>query len=172
MGVSTPSLLIPSVGVTMPAPADAAAVGRDLSRKVQAAFLDGEVDSVHIAYSAFKSTMSQVPTVEQLLPLDASAGEEGDDGDAPDAGADYLFEPDPTSIIGYLLPRLLEVRVLHALLEAGASEQAARMTAMDTATRNASEMIDSLTVDMNRARQAAITTELMEIIGGAEALNG
>ncbi|MFM7553064.1 MAG: F0F1 ATP synthase subunit gamma, partial [Actinomycetota bacterium] len=86
--------------------------------------------------------------------------------------SEYVFEPDPNSIIGFLLPRLVEVRVLHGLLESAASEQGARMTAMDSATRNASEMIERLTLELNRARQAAITKELMEIIGGAEALNG
>lgn len=150
----------------MPTAEDAGPIAREIARTAQRAYLAGEVDRVVIAYSAFKSTMTQVPTVEQLLPL-----QHHDEPERHDEGHEYVFEPNPTEIIGYLLPRLVEVRVLHALLEAGASELASRMTAMDSATRNASEMIDRLTLQMNRARQAQITTELMEIISGAEALN-
>lgn len=154
--------------IPMPAVADAAGVARDISRQAQRLFLDGEIDDVRVVYSAFKSTMTQVPTVEALLPLH----KEEEDEPTTQSGHDYVFEPDAGQIVSTLLPRLVEVRVLHALLEAGASELAARMTAMDSATRNASEMIEKLTLEMNRARQAQITTELMEIIGGAEALNG
>lgn len=150
----------------MPTAQDAGPTARELARTVQRAYLAGDVDRVVVAYSAFKSTMSQVPTVEQLLPL-----QHHDEPEGHNEGHEYVFEPNPNEIIGYLLPRLVEVRILHALLEAGASELAARMTAMDSATRNASEMIDRLTLQMNRARQAQITTELMEIISGAEALN-
>ena len=150
----------------MPTAQDAGPVARDLARTLQRSYLAGDVDRVFVAYSAFKSTMTQVPTVEQLLPL-----QHHDEPEGHDAGHEYVFEPNPNEIIGYLLPRLVEVRILHALLEAGASELASRMTAMDSATRNASEMIDRLTLQMNRARQAQITTELMEIISGAEALN-
>lgn len=150
----------------MPTAQDAGPVARELARTAQRAYLSGEVDRVVVAYSAFKSTMTQVPTVEQLLPL-----QHHDEDEGHNEGHEYVFEPHPLVIIGYLLPRLVEVRILHALLEAGASELASRMTAMDSATRNASEMIDRLTLQMNRARQAQITTELMEIISGAEALN-
>lgn len=150
----------------MPTAQEAGPIARDLGRILQNAYLSGEVDRVVVAYSAFKSTMTQTPTVEQLLPL-----QHHDEPEGHAAGHEYVFEPNPNEIIGYLLPRLVEVRILHALLEAGASELAARMTAMDSATRNASEMIDRLTLQMNRARQAQITTELMEIISGAEALN-
>ncbi len=150
----------------MPTAQEAGPIARDLARDAQRLYLAGEVDRVVVAYSAFKSTMSQVPTVEQLLPL-----EHHDTTEDHESGHEYVFEPNPNEIIGSLLPRLVEVRILHALLEAGASELAARMTAMDSATRNASEMIDRLTLQMNRARQAQITTELMEIISGAEALN-
>ncbi|MDG2308120.1 MAG: ATP synthase F1 subunit gamma [Candidatus Binatia bacterium] len=150
----------------MPAAKDAAALARELSRALQRSYLAGEVDRVVVAYSAFKSTMTQIPTIEQLLPL-----QHHDEPEGHAEGHEYVFEPNPIEIIGSLLPRLVEVRILHALLEAGASELASRMTAMDSATRNASEMIDRLTLQMNRARQAQITTELMEIISGAEALN-
>jgi len=150
----------------MPAAPEAGPVARDVARGLQQAYLSGEVDRVVVVYSAFQSAMTQTPTVEQLLPL-----QHHDEPEDRDAGHEYVFEPNPHEIIGTLLPRLVEVRVLHALLEAGASELAARMTAMDSATRNAAEMIDRLTLQMNRARQAQITTELMEIISGAEALN-
>jgi F-type H+-transporting ATPase subunit gamma len=149
----------------MPPAATASGVARSLARQAEQLFTAGEVDSVHLIYSAFRSAISQVPTTERLLPFEREALRERDD-----TGTDYLFEPSPDEIIGYLLPRLLEVRILHGLLEAGASEQGARMSAMDSATRNASEMIGRLTLEMNRARQAAITKELMEIVGGAEAL--
>ncbi|MEO2168267.1 MAG: ATP synthase F1 subunit gamma [bacterium] len=154
--------------VNMPAVADAPAVARDISRQVQHLFLEGEFDDIRIVYSAFKSAMTQTPTVEELLPLRKTE----EDGPTSQSGHDYVFEPGESQLIATLLPRLIEVQVLHALLEAGASELAARMTAMDSATRNASEMIERLTLEMNRARQAQITTELMEIISGAEALNG
>jgi F-type H+-transporting ATPase subunit gamma len=144
----------------------ASAVAREVAGKVARAFIADEIDSAYIVFSAFQSTLSQVPTLEKLLPF-ARAEE-----DATAPGLDYLFEPGPEEILGTLLPRLVEVRILHALLEAGASEQAARMAAMDSATRNASDMIERLTLEMNRTRQAAITTELMEIISGAEALKG
>src|SRR5207247_8274274 len=115
-----------------------------------------------LIYNRFRSAISQVPTVVQLLPV------------APPAGhtrpVDYLFEPTRAELLARLLPRYIEALISQALLEAAASEHGARMTAMDNATTNASEMIDRLTLSMNRARQAAIKTELMEIISGPEAL--
>jgi F-type H+-transporting ATPase subunit gamma len=151
----------------MPSVFEAANVARALAREIVRRFVDDEFDAIFLLYSNFRSALSQVPTVEQLLPFERHAA-----SDHHGQALDYVFEPSPQEIIGYLLPRLVEVRILRALLEAGASEQAAAMTAMDSATRNASQMIDRLTLQMNRARQAAITKELMEIIGGAEALNG
>jgi len=151
----------------MPAVLEAANVARDLARDVARRFVADEFDAIYLVYSSFRSALSQIPTIEQLLPFERHAEES-----SPQTSLDYLFEPGPEEIIGYLLPRLIEVRILHGLLEAGASEQAAAMTAMDSATRNASQMIERLTLQMNRARQAAITKELMEIIGGAEALKG
>jgi F-type H+-transporting ATPase subunit gamma len=151
----------------MPATGGATPTARELAAAATQAFLEDEVDAVYLVYSHFKSALSQVPTIERLLPFERRKHEE-----QSGPQADYVFEPDPQQIMGFVLPRLIEVRILHAILEAGASEQAARMAAMDSATRNASEMIDRLTLEMNRARQAAITTELMEIIGGAEALKG
>jgi F-type H+-transporting ATPase subunit gamma len=151
----------------MPAVLEAASVARELAREVARRFVDDEFDAVFLVYSHFKSALTQIPTVEQLLPFERHVEEV-----PAQSSLDYVFEPGPKEIVGYLLPRLVEVRILHGLLEAGASEQAAAMAAMDSATRNASEMIDRLTLQMNRARQAAITKELMEIIGGAEALKG
>jgi F-type H+-transporting ATPase subunit gamma len=151
----------------MPATGDSTNLARELARVASQSFLEDQVDAVYVVYSHFKSALSQVPTIERLLPFERLAPSQ-----QPGAHADYIFEPDPQQIMGFVLPRLIEVRILHSILEAGASEQAARMAAMDSATRNAAEMIERLTLEMNRARQAAITTELMEIIGGAEALKG
>ena len=141
-------------------------LARDISADVSRRFLAGEAGRVFIVYTRFRSAISQEPVVAQLLPLDAQPVESEES-----AGPDYVFEPDPATILGSLLPRYVETKVYHAMLESVASEHGARMTAMDNATRNASEMIDKLTLEMNRARQASITTELMEIVGGAEALN-
>jgi len=146
----------------------AADLARSLARRAEERFVSGDVGRIFLIYSQFRSALSQVPVIEQLLPFTRPEGAEADAG----SEIDYLFEPGPAEIIGYLLPRLLEVRILRGLREAAASEQAARMTAMDSATRNASEMISRLTLEMNRVRQAAITKELMEIISGAEALKG
>jgi F-type H+-transporting ATPase subunit gamma len=118
-------------------------------------------------YNEFKSAMTQVATDEILFPLQVSAEDQ-----AEVAGTEpFIFEPDKQSLLDVLVPMYIEVTLLRALYESTASELGARMTAMDSATKNASDMIDSLTLQYNRARQAAITTELMEIIGGAEALN-
>ena len=124
----------------------------------------GRVDRVELLYSAFRSALSQVPTIETLLPVAVKR-----EGTAP---LEHLMEPDRASLLDRLLPQFVEVRIYRALLEAAASEQGARMTAMDSATSNAAKMIFSLTLAMNRARQAAITKELMEIVSGAEALKG
>lgn len=144
----------------------------DLARRIAAdvsrRFVAGEAGTVHIIYTQFRSAITQEPVAVQLLPLTTA-----DDGDeAGEQGPDYVFEPDPGFILGSLLPRYVETKVYHAMLEAMASEHGSRMTSMDSATRNAGEMIDKLTLQMNRARQAGITTELMEIVSGAEALNG
>ena len=129
-----------------------------------ARFAAAETDAVYLIYSRFRSALSQVPTVVPLLPVKASAG----DG----SNVEYLFEPDRAALLARLLPRYVEALVTQAVLEAIASEHGARMTAMDNATSNASDMIDRLTLSMNRARQAGITKELMEIVSGAEALKG
>jgi F-type H+-transporting ATPase subunit gamma len=132
-----------------------------------AAFLDGRVDSVHVVYNEFKSVIQQRVVVEQVLPLapiELTAAEEA----APQA--EYIYEPSPQRIFDALLGRLVEAQILRALLESAAAEQAARMTAMDAATRNSAEMIDGLTLTMNKVRQAAITREIIEVVSGAQAL--
>ncbi len=143
------------------------ALAREIVGDVLGRFERGEAGSIHIVYSQFRSALSQQPRIDRLLPVEAPAAE-----DEQAALREYLFEPSPAELLASLLPRYVETRVYRALLEASASEHGARMTAMDNATRNASEMIDRLTLAMNRARQAGITTELMEIVGGAEALKG
>lgn len=128
-------------------------------------FENGEFDVCTLFYSEFKNIMTQFPTAQQLIPALSP--------EKPDDNTDnifYEYEPDEEEILGELLPRNISVQVFRALLENGASEQGARMAAMDNATRNAGEMIDSLTLSYNRQRQAQITKELIEIISGAEAL--
>ena len=133
------------------------------------AFIAADVDRVVVVYNEFKSVMSQRVVVEQLLPIrrsdvDATEGTPG----AP--GIDYLYEPSAQEIFNQLLPRYIEVQVYRALLESNAAEHAARMTAMDTATKNSADMIANLTLYMNKVRQAAITREIIEVVSGAQAL--
>jgi len=144
------------------APADEAAPG--LAERLTARVLEGSTDAVYLIYSRFRSVLSQVPTVERLIPVGVS--------DAREELRDYLYEPAAAPVLAAIAPRYVTAQIRRALLEAAASEQGARMTAMDSATRNASELIDRLTLEMNRARQAAITKELMEVVAGAEALKG
>jgi F-type H+-transporting ATPase subunit gamma len=141
-------------------------IAREVVARAVALFVADEVDAVYLLYSQFRSALSQVPTIERLLPIDAPVAAETENV------REYLFEPDRQAVIEDLLPRYVEVKVFQALLESIASEHGARMTAMESATKNASEMIERLTLEMNRARQATITKELMEIVGGAEALKG
>ena len=136
----------------------------EVARSLAARFTGGEVDAVYAVYNEFKSVISQVVAVKRHLPIEL--GELG----AADAGTDYLYEPAPDVILGRLLPRHVEFLLFRVLLESNAAENAARMTAMESATKNAGEMIDSLTLTYNRARQAKITKELIEIVSGAEAL--
>jgi len=138
---------------------------RELAGTALAPFHKGEVQAVYLIYSQFKSAMTQTPVVEQLLPVPASV-EAARGADA----SEYIFEPDAEALLSRLVPMYLETSIYRALLESQASELGARMTAMDSATKNAKDMIAGLTLQYNRARQAAITKELMEIIGGAEAL--
>ena len=136
----------------------------EIAQKMIARFINGETDAVYILYSRFRSALSQVPTLEKLLPV-TRAEQRGEE-----QLIEYLFEPGVEALLSSLLHRVVEVALYRALLEAAASEHGARMTAMDSATTNAGKMIGSLTLQMNRARQASITRELMEIVGTAEAL--
>ncbi len=134
-------------------------------------FERGEVDAIYLVYNEFKSAITQKVTIEPLLPLRARVEAEGAahaDSTAPQA--EFIFEPNAPALLERLVPMYVEISLYRALLESQASEFGARMTAMDAATRNAKDMIARLTLVYNRARQAAITKELMEIIGGAEAL--
>ena len=128
----------------------------------------GGVSETGLIYSDFRSAISQRPTYERLLPVSELKPEQGAGEIA--APVDYLVEPSRAELVPVVLRGYLEDSIFHALLEAEASEQGARMTAMDSATNNATDMIERLTLEMNRARQATITTELMDIVGGAEAL--
>jgi F-type H+-transporting ATPase subunit gamma len=130
-------------------------------------YLKGEATSVYLIYSEFKSALSQKAVAQKILPIAGIAGEEAGDGGAQ---SEFFFEPSRQEVLASILPKYIEVQVFRSLLESSASEHGARMTAMDSASKNASEMIGSLTLKYNRLRQAAITKELMEIIGGAEAL--
>jgi len=140
----------------------------DIAKQVLALFDEGEFNVATLFYSEFKSVISQIPTAQQIIPPDIKAVEEEDS--ATSASTMYDYEPDESEILEDLLPRNVAVQVFRALLENAASEQGARMSAMDNATRNAGEMIDKLTLTYNRQRQAQITKELIEIISGAEAL--
>lgn len=135
---------------------------QDVARDILAKFSAGEFDVCTIFFSRFENVVSQIPTAQQIIP--ASFDE------APDSGTIYEYEPSEEGILADLLPRGVAVQIFAALLENSASEQGARMSAMDNATRNAGEMIEDLTIEFNRTRQAVITNELIEIISGAEAL--
>ena len=138
-----------------------------LAQDVVEGYLAGEYDQVVMLYNAFRTVMSQDITFQQLLPIvpdDQAAVEE--------AGVEYIYEPSVGDLLAEILPKNIEVQIFKAMLESVAGEHGARMTAMDSASKNASEMIGKLTLQYNRARQAAITTELMEIISGAESIKG
>jgi F-type H+-transporting ATPase subunit gamma len=135
-------------------------------------FVAGEVDRVVLVYNRFVSALTQTVTDQDVLPISADILETDDEERADDAlRGDFIFEPEPEEILKRLLPVYIETQLYRALLESSASEQGARMTAMRNASKNAGEMIDRLSLEMNRARQAAITQEILEIVGGAEALS-
>jgi len=142
--------------------ADAQGIAKDVLGRFDA----GEFDVATIFFAEFVNVVSQIPTAQQIIPAAYEADEDASDG----ASTLYDYEPDEESILADLLPRGVATQIFAALLENGASEQGARMSAMDNATRNAGEMIDKLTIEYNRSRQAVITNELIEIISGAEAL--
>jgi F-type H+-transporting ATPase subunit gamma len=132
-----------------------------VARKLIGRYENAEIDSIYLLFNEFKSVLSQKLTVTRILPFEFSAGGDGND---------YIFEQPPEELFGFLLPRYLEVRIYQAVLESAAAEHAARMTAMDAASSNAAEVIEKLTLYMNRVRQASITKEIIEIVSGAAAL--
>jgi F-type H+-transporting ATPase subunit gamma len=142
---------------------------KEIAEDLIAAYQGGELDAVYLLYNEFRSAISQKISLVQLLPIvpKAAAKKEGKGGLVP---AEHLFEPTREEVLQQLLPKHLAMQIWRALLESEASEHGARMTAMESATKNAKEMIGRLTLEYNRARQAAITKELMEIVSGAEAL--
>ena len=137
----------------------------EISRKAQAMYMSGEVDVVYLVYTKFLSALTQQPTTVQLLPLSTDT-----DDAAAGTSEEALFEPDAATLFGDMVPRSVDTLVYQALLESVASEHGSRMTAMSSATDNAGKMIANLTLVANRARQAAITKEISEIVGGADAL--
>ena len=149
-------------------PEQARAIGRTILKP----FLSGDVDAVYLVYNEFKSAMTQTVVFQPLFPLVSAVGTSGKEKVDLQHAASFSFEPSKTALLERLVPMYVEITILRALYESTASFFGAQMTAMDSATKNASELIDRLTLAYNRARQAAITTEIMEIIGGAEALKG
>ena len=145
-----------------------------IASRVATMYDEGEFDVCTIVYNKFESALSQIVTPQQLIPFAQGAADDEADNDAPadndGPNAAYDYEPDENEILTELLPRNLSIQVFRAMLESFASEQGARMAAMDSATRNAGDLIDQLTINYNRTRQAFITRELIEIISGAEAL--
>ncbi len=137
---------------------------KEIAGDMIARYVGGELDAIYLVYNEFKSAITQSPVVERLLPIEPIELDEGQTAE------DYIYEPSAEALLESLLTRYVEVQVFTALLESVAAEHAARMTAMDSATRNAGDLIDRLTLHMNRVRQAAITTEIIEIVAGAQAL--
>ena len=143
---------------------------RTVAQTAIESFVSGRVDRVILAYNEFKSVISQRIVIDQLLPIARGDVEHAEPGTPAPGVVDYLYEPSPQAIFNELLPRYVDVQVYRALLESNAAFFAAQMTAMDTATKNSAEMISSLTLYMNKLRQAAITREIIEVVSGAEAL--
>jgi F-type H+-transporting ATPase subunit gamma len=142
---------------------------QELAGGLMQEYLSGEMDEVHLVYNEFRSVAVQRVKREQVLPIEAAAAAEGE-GATEDATGDYIYEPSPEAILAALLPRHVTTQVYRALMESVAGEYGARMTAMEAATKNAKEMIGVLTIQYNKARQERITKELLDIVGGAEAL--
>ena len=139
---------------------------REISTLVTDLYAKGEIDSAYVVFSEFKTVMSANLAVEKLLPVDPAQVQE-DSGDAASAQVDYIYEQPKEQLLDRLLPRYVESQVQRAMLESSAAEHAARMTAMESATKNAGDVIEALTLHMNKVRQAAITKEIIEIVSGA-----
>ena len=150
-----------------PAYADAQTVAHRLGEL----YTEGEIDRAVVVYNQFESALVQRVVRQEVLPIPEQVLESGDDDRSEALLGDFIYEPEPEQILERLLPVYLETEIYRALLESAASEQGARMTAMRNATKNAGELIDRLTLDMNRARQAAITQEILEVVAGADALS-
>ena len=146
------------------------ASAKEIAREPMERFAKGEIDHVYLVYNEFVSAIQFNQIIAPLLPLNKEGSE--DDAQEDKGGEEYIYEPSETELLAQLVPNSIEVRIFQALLESEAAEQGSRMTAMDNATSNAEEMIDKLTLQYNRARQAYITKELVEIVSGAESLNG
>jgi F-type H+-transporting ATPase subunit gamma len=142
------------------------ALAHEIGVRLSQKFLRGETDGVYVLYARFRSAISQVPTIDKILPVTAK------ESTTPQAALEYLYEPAPQELVASLLSRYVDMLLYRAMLESVASEHGARMTAMENATNNAVDMISRLTLDMNRARQASITKELLEIVSTSEALKG
>lgn len=142
---------------------------RQIGQEITNLFLDEEVDEVQLLYGRFINIVVQRPSMKKILPI-SKEGLEETEVKEPEVKAVYSYEPDPEYILNNLMPLYINVQIMHGMIETAASEQAARMTAMDNASRACRDMIQSLTLTFNKARQAAITKELMDIVGGAEAL--
>ena len=168
-GVEIPGEYIGLTGKGRIDHAEALEVARDVMRRFTE---DERIDKVFIIFNEFRSVISQRVVVEQILPVsrDEDEAAEGAEASRQQTFVEYIYEQEPAEIFSQLLPRLIETQVYRALLESVASEQGARMTAMDSASKNAGELIQSLTLNMNRIRQASITREIIEIVSGAAAL--
>ncbi|WP_419661283.1 AtpG1: ATP synthase, subunit gamma (ATP synthase F1 sector subunit gamma) [Desulfosarcina variabilis str. Montpellier] len=147
-------------------------VASTAGKKLVDGFLEGEYDEVYLIYSEFVSMAKQLPTLQKLLPIPPIETEEEEDSGEKEYLAEHICEPSAEELLGDLLPRNVYVQIYKGLLETSTSEHAARMTAMDNATKACNDMIENLTLAYNKARQAAITADLMDIVGGAEALKG
>jgi F-type H+-transporting ATPase subunit gamma len=143
-----------------------------VAEKIMQAFANNQFDRVYLVYNQFKNAAVQLTVAERFLPIDSSALQTGVKGEKSNTKTDYIFEPNQEYIVNELIPKSLKIQFYKALLDSVASEHGARMTAMHKATDNAKEMLRSLKISYNKARQAAITNEILEIVGGAEALNG
>jgi len=141
---------------------------QEIANDIKDSYINETIDEVTIVYNAFKSMVAQTVTMTKLLPL--APVEEGEENSAEAEAADYIYEPSVEAIFDTLIPKNVDIQIFRALLESSAAEEAARMSAMENATQSCDEMVDKLTLQFNKARQASITAELMDIVGGVEAL--
>jgi F-type H+-transporting ATPase subunit gamma len=142
-------------------------VAREIANLITTLYTEEKVDAVYVIFSEFKSVIAPTLVIEKLLPVEKLEVAEEPKGQAPEAQIDYIYEQPEQEILNKLLPRYVQTQVLRTMLESSAAEHAARMTAMEAATKNAGEVIDALTLHMNKVRQAAITKEIIEIVSGA-----